>query len=138
MRPCLSVMYGMMGGTVVLCTVCFVAAQDKPPASPGAAPFKVCTSENPPPCATAPKPIFAPNPGYSDKARKKKVRGIVILEATVGTDGHTHDIHVVQPLSDGLNEQAVKTLRDWKFQPGTKDGQPVPVSIKVEMDFQIY
>jgi protein TonB len=85
-----------------------------------------------------PKAIFSPNPEYTDKARKKKANGTVILETTVGTDGHTHEIRVVQPLGYGLSEQAVKALREWKFEPGTKDGQPVPVSLQIEMDFRLY
>lgn len=85
-----------------------------------------------------PKVIFSLGPDHSDKARKKKAHGTVILEATVGTDGHTHDIRVVQPLGYRLSEQAAKALREWKFQPGAKDGQPVPVAVQIEMDFHLY
>ena len=56
----------------------------------------------------------------------------------MGIDGHTQDIHVSQPLGYGLDEQATKTLRNWTFEPGTKDDQPVPVTIQVEMDFRLY
>lgn len=101
-------------------------------------PLRVCSSQNPPPCATAPKVIFSPDPEYSEKARKKKAHGTVILETTVGTDGHTHDIRVVKPLEYGLSEQAVKALRNWKFEPGMLDGQPVPVLLQIEMDFRLY
>jgi len=85
-----------------------------------------------------PRPIFTPDPEYSDKARKKKIHGTVILECVVGIDGHTQDIHVSQPLGYGLDEQATKALLNWTFEPGTKDKQPVPVTIKVEMDFRLY
>ncbi len=56
----------------------------------------------------------------------------------MGIDGHTHDIRVVKPLAYGLSEQAVKALRDWTFEPGLKDGKPVPVVLQVEMDFRLY
>jgi len=56
----------------------------------------------------------------------------------VGIDGHTHDIRVVRPLGYGLSEQAVKALREWTFEPGRKDGEPVPVLIPIEMDFRLY
>jgi TonB family protein len=102
------------------------------------APLKVCSKDNPPPCANAPKPLFTPDPEYSDKARKKKCRGTVILETVVGTDGNPHDIRVTQPLGCGLSDQAIRALQKWKFQPGTRDGQPVPVLLKIEMDFRIY
>jgi TonB family protein len=138
MRWPFSVIHGATCGAVLLCAAKFASPQDQPSAPPDAAPLKVCSARNAAPCATMPKPIFSPDPEYSDKARKKKAHGTVILETTVGTDGHTHDIRVVQPLGYGLSEQAVRALRDWKFQPGTKDGQPVPVSIQIEMDFRLY
>ena len=114
------------------------AQEGAPPQPSERAALKVCTSKNPPPCATGPHPTYAPNPEYSDKARKKKCRGTVILETVVDTDGHTRDIRVIQSLGCGLDEKAVETLTKWTFQPGTQDGKPVPVLIQVEMDFRIY
>lgn len=129
----------MIGVAALLPATLVVSAQDR--ASSGQAettPFKVCSSQTPPPCATAPKVIYSPDPEYSEKARKKKVHGAVILETTVGIDGHTHDIRVVRPLGYGLSEQAVKALRGWTFEPGRKDGEPVSVLIQIEMDFRLY
>ena len=85
-----------------------------------------------------PRPVYTPDPEYSDKARKKKIHGTVILECVVEIDGHTQGIHVSKPLGYGLDEQATKALRSWTFEPGTKDNQPVPVTIQVEMDFRLY
>ena len=136
---CLSSLSVSIGITAVLGAAVWVFAQDSssaaPPASP---PLKVCSAKDPPPCATAPKAIYFPDPEYTEKARKKKVQGVVVLETTVGTDGRTYNIRVVQSAGNGLDEQAVKALRKWKFEPGTMDGKPVPVSLKIEMDFRLY
>jgi protein TonB len=35
----------------------------------------------------------------------------------------------------GLDEEAVKAVRTWKFKPAIKDGRPVAVQIFVEVDF---
>ena len=35
----------------------------------------------------------------------------------------------------GLDEQAVLAVEHWRFQPGTKNGQPVRVEINIEMTF---
>ena len=32
----------------------------------------------------------------------------------------------------GLDNEAVKTVKLWRFQPGTKDGKPVPVRVAIE------
>ena len=79
-----------------------------------------------------------PDPDYTKEARQKKIHGTVILETIVGTDGHTHDIRVLQPLGYGLDEQAIKAVRQWKLEPGTKDTQPVPVLLQIEVDFRLY
>lgn len=98
----------------------------------------MCSSQNPPPCATAPKALYTQVPEYTKKARKKKLQGTVLLEGTVGTDGRTHDIRVLQPLDFGLSEQAVKAFQAWKFEPGTRDGRPVPVLVQIEISFSLY
>lgn len=154
--PCvvsqLLLLYDFCADTIMYCVGCFVvkaiglvalfgaapfvSAQGQPGTSPP--PLKACSTKNPPPCATPPKAVYSPDPEFTQKARKKKFNGTIILETTVGTDGHTYDIRVVQPAKYGLDEQAVKALRQWKFEPGTKDGQPVPVSIQVEVDFRLY
>ncbi len=85
-----------------------------------------------------PRAIYSPEPEYSDKARKKKINGTVVLSLTVGTDGLAHDIQVEKKLGYGLDEKAVEAMRKWKFQPELRDGQPIETPIKVEMSFRLY
>jgi len=37
----------------------------------------------------------------------------------------------------GLDDEAVKALKQWRFSPGTKDGKPVPVVVELEMTFTL-
>lgn len=37
----------------------------------------------------------------------------------------------------GLDEQAVAAVSNYRFAPATKDGQPVPVEIFINVNFQI-
>jgi TonB family protein len=37
-----------------------------------------------------------------------------------------------------LNENAIETVKTWRFEPGTKGGKPVAVEIAVEVDFKLY
>ena len=57
------------------------------------------------------------------------------MEAVVLTDGTVGEVHVTQPLDPGLDEEAVKALKQWTFSPGTRDGKPVPVSVEIGMPF---
>ena len=86
---------------------------------------------------TAPKPLYHPEPEYTDKARKKKIRGSVVLSVVVTPEGTVRDAKVTTSLEKSLDQQALNAVSLWKFQPATEDGQPVPVRIAVEVSFNI-
>lgn len=85
-----------------------------------------------------PRPTYQLEPEYSDKARKRKIEGIVMLSAVVTSTGEVADIHVTQGLGYGLDEKAVQALSRWKFQPAMKDGKPVSVEIEIEQNFHLH
>ena len=87
---------------------------------------------------TPPRVIFMPDPPYSEKARKKKIQGVILLSITVGVDGNVHNVTVGKGLGYGLDEKAVETVSQWKFKPALKDGEPVEKEIKVEVNFRLY
>jgi TonB family protein len=37
----------------------------------------------------------------------------------------------------GLDDEAIKAARQWRFKPGTRFGQPVPVLVEIEMSFRL-
>ena len=86
---------------------------------------------------TAPKPLYHPDPEYTDRARRKKINGTVVLSLVVATDGLVRDAKVTTSLDKDLDNQALKAVRTWKFEPATKDGTPVAVRISVETSFHI-
>ena len=87
---------------------------------------------------TAPKSVYAPNPSYTDKARKKKINGVVTLAMIVTAEGTVRDVKVIKSVDEGLDKQAVATVSTWRFEPATKDGKPVAVHLKVETNFRLY
>lgn len=86
----------------------------------------------------APKPIHTPDPEYSEQARKAKYQGDVMLSCVVDQNGNIASIRINQCLGLGLDEQAIHALSTWKFEPATKDGQPVAVQLNVSMNFHLY
>jgi TonB family protein len=86
----------------------------------------------------APRVVYRVEPEFSDEARKNKYQGTVVLKVVVGVDGKLHEINVVRSLGMGLDEKAVEAARLWRFEPGTKDGQPVPVVVNMEISFHLY
>jgi periplasmic protein TonB len=87
---------------------------------------------------SAPKALYAPDPEYSEEARKAKYQGTCVLWLIVGPDGKPRDIRVSQTLGLGLDEKAIEAVKQWKFEPAMKDGKPVAVQITVQVDFHLY
>ncbi len=85
-----------------------------------------------------PRPISTPAPPFNKEARKAGIHGVVTLGLIVDNAGNPTKISILGPLGCGLDEDAVRTLETWRFEPATKDGNPVAVKIKVEMDFRSY
>jgi TonB family protein len=89
--------------------------------------------------ATMPQVIHDPRPGYTSQAMQAKVQGIVLLEAVVLPDGSVGPVRVARSLDQrfGLDEEAVRTIRRWRFLPGMRGSKPVAVRVGIEMTFTI-
>ena len=88
---------------------------------------------------TAPRAVRQVPPAYPNEAMRAGVHGVVLLEAIVGVDGRVQDVRVVRSLDrvHGLDAEALRAAREWRFEAGLKDGTPVPVALEIEMTFAI-
>ncbi|MGI8746192.1 MAG: TonB family protein [Bryobacteraceae bacterium] len=86
---------------------------------------------------TSPKLMSKVEPEYTDEARAAKYQGQAVLSVEVGTDGLAHNIQIVRGLGLGLDDKAIEALTQWRFQPGTKDGQPVTVIANIEINWRL-
>jgi periplasmic protein TonB len=87
---------------------------------------------------SAPQAISAPDPEYTEDARRAKTQGTCILWLIVDSSGKPRDVKVVRGLGYGLDAKALEAVRQWRFQPSMKDGKPVDVQISVEVAFHLY
>lgn len=87
---------------------------------------------------TAPVPVYNPDPPYDEEARRAKLSGIVLLQMVVDENGFVRDAIIVRPVGMGLDEQAIKTVRTWKFRPAARNGQPIKSRLTVEVSFRIF
>ncbi len=86
-----------------------------------------------------PVAIHQPIPAYTPEAKEAKIEGTVILQVVIRKDGIVGDVKVLRGLGHGLDEAAVNAVtREWRFRPGTLDGQPVNVRANVEISFRLY
>jgi len=85
-----------------------------------------------------PRVLSQPEPEFSESARAVKYQGTTTLGLIVDEQGHPRNIYIMNPLGGGLDANAVRAVKNWKFQPAEKEGQSVPVVIAVEVDFHLY
>jgi protein TonB len=78
-------------------------------------------------------------PLYTGEAMRARIQGTVALECVVLADGTVADVHVVRSLDArfGLDREAARAAAQWRFIPGTLKGQPVPVMVRIELDFTL-
>ncbi len=87
---------------------------------------------------TPPRVIYQTDPEFSEEARKAKYQGTCVLGLVVDANGRPTAIRVINALGMGLDEKAIESVKNWKFEPGKKDGHDVSVEIAVEVDFHLY
>lgn len=88
---------------------------------------------------TSPIVIKEVKPSYTGEAMRARIQGLVTMEAVVLPDGSVGNVQVTKSLDStfGLDKEAIKTVKQWRFRPGTKAGQPVAVLIIIEMTFTL-
>ena len=77
-----------------------------------------------------------PNPVYPEKALRERVRGLVVLRVEVSETGDPVVIEVVREARKDLTDAAIAAVRQWKFEPATKDGHPVRGHVTVRFPFE--
>ena len=76
-------------------------------------------------------------PKYTEGAMRRKVQGLVELNAVILKDGTVGDVTVTRSLDEELDQEAIAATKQWTFRPGTKDGEPVNVSVFIELTFTL-
>jgi TonB family protein len=109
--------------------------QDKGPGQPGIGgePYQVGNGVLPP------RVRLKVDPQYSADAMRAKIQGVVVVSAVVLPDGSVSDVKVIRSLdrSFGLDMKAIEAARLWRFFPGTRQGEPVPVLVNIELEFNL-
>jgi protein TonB len=88
---------------------------------------------------TLPTVLREVKPAYTADAMRAKVQGSVWLECIVMPDGTVGEVRVTRSLDPifGLDQEAIKAAKNWRFRPGMRQGEPVPVIITIELTFTL-
>lgn len=83
-----------------------------------------------------PRALYQPGPTITAKMRRMKLSGTVVVLFVVDANGRTA-LHTVQssphPL---LSQAALGAMKQWKFEPGRRKGQPTPYRMRQSIVFR--
>ncbi len=82
--------------------------------------------------STHPFPTLNPEPNFPTGGQPGSH---VSLSLVVDTQGKPQDLEVHQSGGKDFDTEALKTVQKWRFKPATCDGDPMPMEIRVEVDF---
>jgi TonB family protein len=85
-----------------------------------------------------PLPTYTPEPDFSEQARHAKYQGTVVLNIVIDKAGKISRIRLERALGMGLDENAMEGVKGWRFNPATRNGQPVAVEMHIEVSFNLY
>jgi len=85
----------------------------------------------------APTKITNVQPEYPELARRARLGGIVILEATIDREGNVIDVGVLRGLGLGLDDAAIAAVSQWKYTPTFYNGRPVEILLTVTVQFTL-
>ena len=110
-------------------------ATPAPPAPP--APPIQDTSKNNLTGNSGPQAIVKPMPEIPDELRQDALNAVAIVRFHVATDG-TATVELVQPTPHPrLNRLLLDALKNWRFFPAIKDGQPVESVYPLTFRFEV-
>jgi len=70
---------------------------------------------------------------------RARAQGIITVECVVEPEGACGDVRIVHEFNPpfGLDQEALDAAKRWRFRPGMRNGQPVPVVVSLEIEFNI-
>lgn len=81
--------------------------------------------------------VDTPPPEYPFELACAGVGGTSTLAVTIGVEGKPTQVALVKSSGNAaLDEAAQQRVKTWQFRPATANGQPVPKSIQVPVNFK--
>lgn len=90
-----------------------------------------------PPDLVLPVPLETPAPSYSEAARLVRAMGVVVLSATIASDGRVVGVTVENDPHPLLEKLAVEAVSRWRYAPARVGTHPVSVVLRVTLTFRL-
>lgn len=85
----------------------------------------------------APVTIKRVNPDYS-KLSDVRAAGVPVVQVAISAKGDATDVRVLRAVHPRVDAAVVEAVRQWKFQPATRNGRPIPtyMTLSVHINWQ--
>jgi TonB family protein len=127
------VIVGMPSGEETFYLLIYVREERERPAAGSREATKPETEEKP--SLELPKEVHTLIPAYPEELRQQGIQGQVALQVTIDEKGNVIGVKVAKSLHPYLDFAAVQAVRQWKYEPAVRDGQPIPVTVRLVMNF---
>lgn len=87
--------------------------------------------------ADAPRLVKKIEPFYPLEARRDFIQGVVELEVTTDEEGNVAEVVVLRSESSLLNQPSIDAVKQWKYEPVMREGNPIPVSFNVKITYRL-
>jgi TonB family protein len=77
------------------------------------------------------------DPQYTEEARAARLQGSVWLSAVLLENSRLIAIQIEKGIGSGLDEKAIDCVRQWQFEPATRDGAPVSSPVRIQITFRL-
>jgi len=113
-------------------------ARLRPPPEPDPEPLPAATAAAAQPFVEAQRYADNPPPQYPDHERRAGHEGVVVLAVSIDSLGTVTGIELRTPAPfPGLNREALRAVRAWRFVPARQNGAPVASTTEVVVEFRL-
>jgi periplasmic protein TonB len=70
---------------------------------------------------------------------RARAQGVITVECVVEPNGECGEVRIARSFAPphGLDKEALDAARRWRFRPGMRGGEAVPVLVNLEIEFNI-
>jgi serine/threonine-protein kinase len=84
-----------------------------------------------------PKKIAGDFSRYPDAARRRRQSGVVTVAMVISETGIPEELQVVESAGEILDEAVLTAVREWRFEPASRNGRPVRIHWRVRQHFRL-
>ncbi len=84
-----------------------------------------------------PTAVSRPPPVYPYSMRRNRISGSVTLLFVIDETGRVRDARVEDSTHREFERPALDAVRQWRFEPGVRDGEPVPTLVRTPVEFRL-